>query len=138
MKIYFCEACGASVPLHEVVGGRATASDGKVYCSEHRPGGADGDLRLYFCDACGISIPLQDVITGSAKTEGDRTLCPGCVRREQNEARSPDRFQLYFCDSCNTSIPQSHVVTGRALVRGGKTYCENCRERATWRSSMSR
>jgi HEAT repeat protein len=135
MKIYFCEMCGASVPLQEVVAGRATASNGRVYCAHHMPGAADGDLKLYFCDSCGVSIPLQDVITGTASADGDRTLCTECGRKEAVGDTSGDRFRLHFCDGCNTSIPQSHVVTGRALVRGGRTYCENCKDRATRRLS---
>ena len=69
------------VPLQEVVGGRATSTDGKVYCTQHMPGAQDGDLKLYFCDSCGVSIPLQDVITGTASTGGDRTICASCRRK---------------------------------------------------------
>jgi TolA-binding protein len=135
MDIYFCEKCGVSVPLPEVMAGRAVASDGKVYCSQHLPGSADGDLELYFCDTCGVSIPLQDVITGTAQTGGEKTVCATCSRKQKAPAETEDRFRLYFCDSCNTSVPQSHVVTGRAAVRGGKTYCENCRDRVARRVS---
>jgi biotin carboxyl carrier protein len=99
------------------------------------PGAGEGDLKLYFCDSCGVSIPLQDVITGTATSDGDRTLCTECARKEATGETSGDRFRLHFCDACNTSVPESHVVTGRALVRGGRTYCENCKDRATRRLS---
>ncbi len=82
MKIYFCEKCGISIPLQEVVGGGATARDGKTYCQGCRPGeSSEGeDLKLYFCDNCKISIPLQDVITNRAKAVGEEMLCTGCAR----------------------------------------------------------
>ena len=145
MKIYFCEKCGVSIPLQEVVGGRATARDGKTYCQSCNPEiPRDGDdLKLYFCDNCRVSIPLQDVITSRAKMEGDSTLCSDCsrltttqrsARRERIERdmreREESRYRLHFCDSCNTSIPQSHLVTGRSIVRGGRTFCERCKGRA--------
>jgi len=145
MKIYFCEKCGVSIPLQEVVGGRATARDGKTYCRECHPDAAkeEGDLELYFCDNCKVSIPLQDVITNRAKSEGDQIHCAECSAlsetqrsarrdrvRQQVKEKEESRYRLHFCDSCNTSIPQSHLVTGRAVVRGGRTFCERCRTRA--------
>lgn len=148
MKIYFCEKCGVSIPLQEVVGGRATARDGKTYCQGCHPGGdvEGGDLKLYFCDNCRVSIPLQDVITNRAKAVGEQMLCLDCSRlnegqrsarrdRIQREMKEKEegRYRLHFCDSCNTSIPQSHLITGRAVIRGGRTFCERCRGRAEGR-----
>jgi len=144
MKIYFCEKCGISIPLQEVVAGRATARDGKTYCAGCRPADSGGeDLKLYFCDNCRVSIPLQDVITDRAKEVGEQTLCVDCARLSESQRRvrknrieqdlkekEESRYRLHFCDSCNTSIPQSHLVTGRAVLRGGRTYCERCRGRA--------
>ncbi len=145
MKIYFCEKCGISIPLQEVVGGRATARDGKTYCQGCLPRDrAEGeDLKLYFCDNCRVSIPLQDVITNRARAEGDSVLCTDCsrmgegeraARREQVhrelEEREESRYRLHFCDRCNTSIPQSHIITGRAIIRSGRTFCERCAVRA--------
>ncbi len=144
MKIYFCEKCGISIPLQEVVGGRATARDGKTYCQSCNPEVASSgeDLKLYFCDNCKVSIPLQDVITNRARESGEKILCVDCVRLNQTQRaarrdriqqelqeKEDSRYRLHFCDKCNTSIPQSHLVTGRAVVRGGRTYCERCRER---------
>lgn len=144
MKIYFCEKCGISIPLQEVVGGRATARDGKTYCRNCHPSGGqeEGDLRLYFCDNCKVSIPLQDVITNRARAVGDQMLCPECAElpeeerllrrdriRDELKEREENRYRLHFCARCNTSIPQSHLVTGRATMRGGRTICERCRPR---------
>jgi len=152
MKIYFCEKCGVSIPLQEVVGGRATARDGKTYCERCHPGvqKESGDLELYFCDNCGVSIPLQDVITDRAKSEGDQVICTECspltstqraVRRDrirqELEEKEESRYRLHFCDRCNTSIPQSHLITGRAVIQGGRTFCERCKPRASARRSGS-
>lgn len=153
MKIYFCEKCGISIPLQEVVGGTATARDGKTYCDGCRPGGAPtegGDLKLYFCDNCRVSIPIQDVITNQAKAEGEQMICADCARltkpqrrvrsdqiKKEMEEREESRYRLHFCDVCNTSIPQSHLVTARAVVRAGRTYCERCRSRAERRRAGS-
>ena len=148
MKIYFCEKCGVSIPLQEVVGGRATARNGKTYCQGCQPDAVavSGDLKLYFCDNCRVSIPLQDVITNRAKAVGEEMLCVDCgrltdpqrnarrerIKRELKE-KDENRYRLHFCDSCNTSIPQSHLITGRAVMRGGRTFCERCRGRAEGR-----
>ncbi len=144
MKIYFCEKCGVSIPLQEVVGGKATARDGKTYCQGCMPGAApaEGDLKLYFCDNCKVSIPVQDVLQNRAKTVGERMLCAECARMDESQRRArrnrlreeaagkeESRPRLHFCDSCNTSIPQSHLITGRAVVKGGRTYCERCKTR---------
>jgi len=152
MKIYFCEKCGISIPLQEVVGGRATARDGKTYCHGCNPetAASSEDLKLYFCDNCKVSIPLQDVITNRARESGEKILCVDCgrlspaqraVRREriqqELDEKEESRYRLHFCDKCNTSIPQSHLVTGRAVVRGGKTYCERCRPRTEKRKGGS-
>jgi len=152
MKIYFCEKCGVSIPLQEVVGGRATARDGKTYCQNCHPGvqKESGELELYFCDNCGVSIPLQDVITDRAKSEGDKVICTECspltstqraVRRDrirqELEEKEESRYRLHFCDRCNTSIPQSHLITGRAAMQGGRTFCERCKPRASARRSGS-
>ncbi|MCU0727631.1 MAG: hypothetical protein MUE73_17875, partial [Planctomycetes bacterium] len=150
MKIYFCEKCGISIPLQEVVGGRATARDGKTYCQGCLPRDRveSEDLKLYFCDNCKVSIPLQDVITNRAKPEGETMLCADCARlgspertarrervRREMEEREESRYRLHFCDGCNTSIPQSHIVTGRAVIRDGRTYCERCKTRVERRRS---
>jgi hypothetical protein len=152
MKIYFCEKCGISIPLQEVVGGRATARDGKTYCQGCSPesAGAGEDLKLYFCDNCKVSIPLQDVITNRARESGEKILCVDCGRLSESQRESrreriqqeltekeESRYRLHFCDKCNTSIPQSHLVTGRAVVRGGRTFCERCRGRAEKKKSGS-
>jgi hypothetical protein len=149
MKIYFCEKCGISIPLQEVVGGRATARDGKTYCQGCLPRDRveSGDLKLYFCDNCKVSIPLSDVITNHAKPEGETMLCADCARlgspertarreriRREMEEREESRYRLHFCDGCNTSIPQSHIVTGRSVIRDGRTYCERCKTRVERRS----
>lgn len=146
MKIYFCEKCGVSIPLQEVVGGRATARDGKTYCQNCHPTDKkeSGELELYFCDNCGVSIPLQDVITNQAKSEGEKVICTECapltstqraVRRDrirqELEEKEESRYRLHFCDRCNTSIPQSHLITGRAVMQGGRTFCERCKPRAS-------
>ena len=152
MKIYFCEKCGISIPLQEVVGGRATARDGKTYCHGCNPeiAASSEDLKLYFCDNCKVSIPLQDVITNRARESGDKILCVDCGRLSQTqraarrdriqqelEEKEESRYRLHFCDKCNTSIPQSHLVTGRAVVRGGRTFCERCRGRSEKRKTGS-
>ncbi len=152
MKIYFCEKCGISIPLQEVVGGRATARDGKTYCHGCNPETAASgeDLKLYFCDNCRVSIPLQDVITNRARESGEKILCVDCGRLSQSqraarreriqqelEEKEESRYRLHFCDKCNTSIPQSHLVTGRAIVRGGRTFCERCHPRSDRKKSGS-
>jgi len=152
MKIYFCEKCGVSIPLQEVVGGRATARDGKTYCTNCHPTVQkdSGELELYFCDNCGVSIPLQDVITNQAKSEGDQVICTECspltstqraVRRDrirqELEEKEESRYRLHFCDRCNTSIPQSHLITGRAVMQSGRTFCERCKPRASSRRTGS-
>ncbi len=80
MDIIFCEACGVSIPEHQVAGVRHDARQRSLCATCSGPASGDGDLPLYFCENCRVSIPAVDVVTGLAAPEGSGYVCGVCSR----------------------------------------------------------